>query len=109
MQNINGIPGGKIDMTKKRDPIISDQATDEAIAQFWDTHSLTDYLDELEVREDIVFVRPKKQVISIRLEPKYVNQLKILANKMGLGYSLLVRRWVMERLRHLPIKAQHSH
>jgi hypothetical protein len=96
-------------MTKKRDPMISDEATDEAIAQFWDTHSLTEYLDELETADDVVFVKPKKEVISIRLEPKYVHQLKILAHKMGIGYSLLVRRWVMERLRHLPVKAQRSH
>jgi predicted DNA binding CopG/RHH family protein len=98
-----------INMTKKRDPMISDEATDEAIAQFWDTHNLTDYLDELEITDDVVFVKPKKQVVSIRLEPKYVHQLKILAHKMGIGYSLLVRHWVMERLRHLPVKAQHSH
>lgn len=96
-------------MTKKRDPMISDKATDEAIAHFWDTHSLTDYLDELEVTDDVVFVKAKKQLVSIRLEPKYVRQLKILANKMGIGYSLLVRRWVMERLQHLSVKAQHSH
>lgn len=96
-------------MAKKRDPMISDAATDEAIAQFWDTHSLTDYLGELEIVDDVVFVRPKKQVVSIRLEPKYVNRLKILANKMGVGYSLLVRRWVMEKLSHLAVKTQHSH
>ena len=96
-------------MTKKRDPMISDKATDEAIAHFWDTHSLTDYLDELEITDDVAFVKPEKQVISIRLEPKYVHQLRVLANKMGVGYSLLVRRWVVERLQHPPIKAQHSH
>ena len=96
-------------MPKKRDPIISDEATDAAIAQFWDTHSLTEYLDEFESADDVMFVKPKKQVVSIRLEPKYVHQLKILANKMGIGYSLLVRRWVMEQLRHLPAKAQHPH
>ena len=96
-------------MKKKRDPIISDAATDEAIAQFWDTHSLADYLDELEITDDVVFVKPEKQVISIRLEPKYIHQLRVLANKMGVGYSLLVRRWVVERLQHPPIKAQHSH
>ena len=96
-------------MAKKRDPMISDEATDEAIAQFWDTHSLTDYLDELEIADDMVFIKPKKQVVSIRLEPKYVNRLKILAHKMGIGYSLLVRHWVMEKLGHLPAKTQHSH
>jgi len=93
-------------MTKNRGSIISDEATDEAIAQFWDTHRLTDYLDELEIANDVVFVKPKKQVISIRLEPKYVHQLKILANKMGIGYSLLLRHWVIEKLHHLPTKVK---
>lgn len=88
-------------MVKKHDPIISEEALDEAIAQFWDTHSLTDYLNELEIAEDVAFTKSKKQVISIRLEPKYVGQLKAIADKMGVGYSLLVRRWVLEKLHHV--------
>ncbi len=96
-------------MKRKHDPMISDKATDAAIAQFWDTHNVTDYLDELEVAKDITFVKPKKDVISVRLDPKYVHQLKILADKMDIGYSILIRRWVMEKLRHLPLKAKHSH
>ena len=31
---------------KKRDPIPSSDATPEEIGEFWDTHSLADYLDE---------------------------------------------------------------
>ena len=96
-------------MTKKRDHIISDSTTDKAIAQFWDTHSMTDYLDELAITDKIVFTKPKKQVVSIRIESKYVNQLKILAHRMGIGYSFLVRRWIMEKLQQPSIKIQHSH
>ena len=35
--------------------------------EFWKTHDSTDYLDDFEVVEDVVFVRPKKEVISLRL------------------------------------------
>ena len=37
--------------------------------EFWDSHDSTDYLDDFEVAKDVVFVRPKKQVISLRLDP----------------------------------------
>lgn len=49
-------------MVKKRDSMPPYAATDEAIVQFWDIHSLTDYLDELEIADDVVFVKPKKKV-----------------------------------------------
>jgi len=68
-------------------------------AEFWDTHDITELEDELELVEEEVFVRPKKQVVSIRLERKMVEALKVLAARKGLGYSTLVRMWVMERLR----------
>ncbi len=32
--------------------------SDEEIAQFWDTHSLADYWDQLEVADDVKFTRP---------------------------------------------------
>ena len=38
--------------------------------KFWDTHDSTDYLNDFEVAEDVVFVRPKKEVISLRLDPR---------------------------------------
>ena len=36
--------------------------------KFWDSHDSIDYLDDFEETKDVVFVRPKKQVISLRLE-----------------------------------------
>jgi hypothetical protein len=36
---------------------------------FWDTRESTNYHDDFEVAKDVVFVRPKKEVISLRLEP----------------------------------------
>ena len=31
--------------------------------RFWDSHNSTDYLDDFEVAKDVVFVRPKKEVL----------------------------------------------
>jgi hypothetical protein len=42
--------------------------------KFWDDHESTDYLDDFEEAKDVVFVRPKKQVISLRLEPQVINK-----------------------------------
>ncbi len=38
--------------------------------EFWDTHNSTGYLNDFEVAKDVVFVRPKKEVMSLRLDPK---------------------------------------
>lgn len=71
--------------------------TDKEIAEFWDTHSLADFEDELEIATDVVFVKPERQVISLRLDRKIVKALKSLAAKKGIGYSPLLRMWILER------------
>jgi len=40
--------------------------------KFWDTHDSTDYLDDFEEAKDVVSVRPKKQFVTLRLEPQYL-------------------------------------
>ena len=71
--------------------------TDKEIAEFWDTHSLADFEDELEIAKDVVFVKPERQVISLRLDRKIVRALKALAARKGIGYSPLLRMWILER------------
>lgn len=82
-------------MTKSRIPKFK---TDQEAAEFWDTHSVLDYLDEFEVVDDVKFLRPQKEVVSLRLDRPMVEALKRLARKKGIGYSPLVRMWLMERL-----------
>ncbi len=72
-------------MGKKRK--MSEWGRDEKIAEFWDAHDIADYWDEVEVADDVRFPRPKKEVLSIRLEPVYRQQLEALARKMGIGPS----------------------
>lgn len=64
--------------------------------EFWDSHDSTDYLEDFEVAEDVVFVRPKKQVISLRLEPNIVKKLQELADKEGLPPTTYARMLIVK-------------
>jgi predicted DNA binding CopG/RHH family protein len=67
--------------------------------KFWDTHDSTDYLDDFEEGKDVVFVRPKKQVVTLRLEPQVINKLKELADKEGLPPSTYARMLIIRAIR----------
>jgi predicted DNA binding CopG/RHH family protein len=64
--------------------------------EFWDTHESTDYHDDFKVTKNVVFVRPKKELISLRLEPKIINKLKELANKEGLPPTTYARMLIVK-------------
>jgi len=46
-----------------------------------------------------VFVRPKKQVISLRLEPQIINKLKELADEEGLKPTTYARMLIIRAIR----------
>jgi predicted DNA binding CopG/RHH family protein len=71
--------------------------TDKEIAAFWATHSLADFEDDLEEAKGVIFVRPERQVVSLRLDRKLINALKAFASQKGIGYSPLLRMWILER------------
>lgn len=71
--------------------------TREEEAKFWDSHSFTDFLDELKP----VRVKVAKNLslgITIRLDPKTLGRIRVQAQKKGLGPTQLIRMWVLERL-----------
>jgi hypothetical protein len=74
--------------------------TIEEEAAFWDTHSIADYLDEMQIVTDVRFVpaRPKK-AITVRLEQSAIETLSRQALEQGVSRSSLVRLWILERLR----------
>jgi predicted DNA binding CopG/RHH family protein len=47
-----------------------------------------------------VFVRPKKQVISLRLEPQVINKLRKLADKEGLPPTTYARMLIIQAIRN---------
>jgi predicted DNA binding CopG/RHH family protein len=67
--------------------------------EFWDSHDSTDYLDDFEVAKDVVFVRPKKQVISLRLDPNILKKLQELAYKEGLPPTTYARMLIVKGIR----------
>jgi len=73
--------------------------SDQEAAQFWDTHSLIEFEDNLELVKEKVFVKPEKQVMTIRVDKKLANALKIIAREKGINYSTLARMWLIERLK----------
>ena len=67
---------------------IPDFKTDKEAAEFWDAHDLTDFEDELELADDVEFVRkPETQTVSIRMDRRLIEQLKALARYKGIGLS----------------------
>ena len=76
---------------------IPENPTRAELAQFWDTHDVTDYLDELQP----VKVAPMKsfdQGMTVRFDRPTLTQLREQANKIGVGPTTLIRMWVKERL-----------
>lgn len=86
-------------MTKKtyRDPLPGKEVSREELAQFWDTHSIADYMDILKP----VRVRVAKNLsegITIRFAPEILTKLRTLGQKKGVGPTTLARMWIMEHL-----------
>jgi len=73
--------------------------SDQYVAPFWDTHSLTEFEDDLEPVKERVFVKPEKQVMTIRADKGLVNAIKAIAKEKGINYSTLARMWLIERLK----------
>jgi len=68
----------------------------QELAQFWDTHDVTDFQDELEEVTDTVFEREK--TCEIRLHPKELELVEGIAKSEGIGLTDLIRKWVLEKI-----------
>lgn len=69
------------------------------LAQFWDSHDLTDFEDELEEVNELVFVRDEGAVMHIHLAPEQAAALHQIAEAKGVDDAELVEEWVSEKLR----------
>ena len=68
----------------------------QELAQFWDTHDLTDFEEQLEEVTEPVFGR--EAVVQIHLQPLEVEAVKKVAKSRGIDYTDLIREWVLERV-----------
>ena len=68
----------------------------QELAQFWDTHDLTDLEAELEEVTEPVFER--QTVVEVHLGPDEAEALEELAKSRGVGSADLIRTWVKEKV-----------
>jgi hypothetical protein len=67
-------------------------------AEWWDSHDITAYLDELKpVR--VRFAKNLSEGLTVRLDPETMRALREQAKRQGIGPTTLIRMWVLERLR----------
>ena len=68
----------------------------EKLAEFWDTHDLTDFEDELEEVTEPVFVRGS--TIKLHLESDEAEAVQQMAQAKGVSREELIRAWVLQKL-----------
>ena len=70
----------------------------EELAQFWDTHDLTEFEEELEEVTEPVFERKPETTIPLHLHPQELEAVKRVAQARGVAEAALLREWVLEKL-----------
>ncbi len=72
-------------------------------AAFWDTHDVTDYLDEMELVSGAYLPQAdeRKTVMTIRIAPSLKEKVEQVAYSYDISTSSLIRMWIVEKLRSL--------
>lgn len=68
----------------------------QELAEFWDTHDLTDFEDELEEVDEPVFVRGS--AIRVHLESREAEAVEQMAHAKGISPDELIHAWVLQKL-----------
>ena len=76
----------------------------EEEAKFWDTHSFTDFLDELKPVH-LEFPRPKHLLLT--LKPNELKTLKQIAIRKDISYLRLVQKWITDKLHEEKFATSH--
>jgi hypothetical protein len=70
----------------------------EEEANFWDTHSITDFTAETEPVK-VRATRGLSANVQVRFDPETDHELEAIARERGIKKATLIRIWVLERLR----------
>jgi len=81
-------------MDANKDPIPEQFGSIEQAADFWDTHSLADYWDQLHEVEIEVSARRRRR---ITLDPDVWERVASQARVRGVSPETLANLWLMER------------
>jgi CopG antitoxin of type II toxin-antitoxin system len=82
--------------SKMKTEVLPQTDSIQEMAQFWDTHDVTDFEDDLEEVNEPVFER--RTVIALDLESAEAKAVKKLAESKGVADAELIRGWVREKI-----------
>jgi predicted DNA binding CopG/RHH family protein len=68
----------------------------QELAEFWNTHDLTDFEEELDEVAEPPFVRGS--AIKVPLESRQIQAIEQMAQAKGMTREELVRAWVLQKL-----------
>ena len=68
----------------------------QELADFWDTHDVSEFDDEPVEVSELVFARDTD--ITVHLDTDDANAVRAMAKARGVGDSELIREWVLERI-----------
>jgi hypothetical protein len=74
---------------------LSHAVTVEEIGEFWDTHSLADYADQI---HEVDFEVRAQRRHRITLDPDLYTQIEAQAQQRGISPETLINLWLLERL-----------
>jgi len=84
-------------MNKKKMPKFK---TEEEFAKFVEDHDMADFSDDMEEVRDIKVTIPKqtKTMISLRIYPYILEEIKQIAAKKRMPYQSLIQQWLAEKI-----------
>jgi predicted DNA binding CopG/RHH family protein len=68
----------------------------QGLAEFWDTHDLADFEEELEEVAEPVFERAT--TVTLRLASGEAEAVRRIAESKGVAEVELIRQWVLEKI-----------
>ena len=86
---------------------IPDFASREEVAEFWDTHDITDYLDELKPAE-VKFSKKINHGVIVIFESETFDKLFEMADERGVFPDALIHDWVVEGMKKAQADAPDS-
>lgn len=87
---------------KQQTTSISHAQTIEEIADYWDTHSLTDHWDET---HEVTFVVRAKRRHRVIIEPDLYDLVETQAKQRGVQPETLINLWISERVQEQAVVA----
>jgi len=79
---------------------IPDTDSIRELADFWDTHDLTDFDNELEEVTDPVFSGRPATAVRVPLSADELRAVRVIAASRGVEEAAVIREWVREKLHH---------